>query len=499
MAATPDDTRWGTIFMGPTPDRESTIDKVTEDRQRELWNRRTEAEYMERVRAKATLRVQAMLDQARTQAEAIRGTARQWADKLKAECEGLHEQARKTREDAEVLLAQAEQERAAGREEGYKAGAEQAFLELDVHRTALEDATASVLKTIEEQGAVLFDAWRRDLAALTRDCVESLTGWVLTEERNAVLEGLLAAAVQELTERRRLEIRVNPVDCDAVTLVIESAKARFPDVKHWEVRADETIGQGGLIVESNSGMVDNRLEVRRQAVDEILRHLTLPAGPADAAALETVARRMEATGVNALAAKSEERAAQTAAEEAARAEMEEAAPAGAATEGAEQPSTEGPGIIADAGQTPISLLETDGQTAPEALAESEPVPAAGQVDPDTGPEAIGPFDPATATPPAQADAPAPADESAPAVAALPAAPAEAAPSPLEAAELMDAPAREDDVPVLDVLIPDAPDAEATPQPAPEAGRQGVHALEGAAVEAAGAAEATPEEVTPHGA
>ncbi len=86
MADAPD-TRWGTIFMGPTPDRESTIDKVTADRQRELWNRRTEAEYMERVRVKATLRVQTMLDQARAQAEAIRGTARQWAEKLKAECE----------------------------------------------------------------------------------------------------------------------------------------------------------------------------------------------------------------------------------------------------------------------------------------------------------------------------------------------------------------------------------------------------------------------------
>lgn len=441
MAAAPDNTRWGTIFMGPTPDRESTIDKVTEDRQRELWNRRTEAEYMERVRAKATVRVQAMLDQARAQAEAIRGTARQWAEKVRAECESLHEQARKTREDAEALLAQAEQERAAGREEGYKAGAEQAFLELDVHRTALEDATASVLKTIEEQGAVLFDYWRRDLAALTRDCVESLTGWVLTEERNAVLEGLLAAAAQELTERRRLAIRVNPADCDAVTLVIESAKARFPDVEQWEVRADETIDQGGLIVESASGMVDNRLEVRRQAVDDILRRLTLPAGPADAEALATVALQMERTGINALAAKSEARVAQAAAEEAAAA--------------AEPPSAEGVGAEAatEADQGPACGMEAEGQAAPAPAAESGPVPPA---DPDAAAPSDAPDTPGMAGAPDAAESPdqvgasAQAGEPAPALAAA-----------LPPGGAADPPVQEDDIPVLDILIAD-PDPEDAP-------------------------------------
>lgn len=459
MAAAPDDTRWGTIFMGPTPDRESTIDKVTEDRQRELWNRRTEAEYMERVRAKATLRVQAMLDQARTQAEAIRGTARQWAEKLKAECEGLNEQARKTRQDAEALLAQAERERAAAREEGYRVGAEQALADLDLHRTALEDATASVLKTIEEQGAVLFEAWRRELAALTRDCVESLTGWVLTEERNAVLESLLAAAAQELTERRRLEIRVNPADCEAVTLVIESAKARFPDVKHWEVRADETIGQGGLIVESASGMVDNRLEIRRQAVDDILRHLTLPAGPADAEALETVAHLMESTGINALAAQSEERAALAAAEEAA-----------AEAERAGKPATEAEAYV---------LQGPDFQ---EPAAATGPVQdAAPEVAFDAAPEADQEVDLAPAdltVPPDHTAASAQTGEPASEAAALPAA-------------LADQPEQDDDIPVLDVFIADADTANA-PQPAPEAG-------EWAEGEAAPNAPNAPGEVTPHGA
>ncbi|MEG1609654.1 MAG: flagellar biosynthesis/type III secretory pathway protein, partial [Bilophila sp.] len=155
-----DDNRWGTIFMGPTSDRESSIDRVTEGRQRDLWNRRTEAEYMERVRDKATVRVQAMLDQARANAEAMRTVARNWAEKVKQDCDAMLAQAEQTKAEAEAIRAEAEHIRDAAQEEGYKIGVEQAFMELDEHRLALDDTTASVLKTIEGQSETLFEGWR---------------------------------------------------------------------------------------------------------------------------------------------------------------------------------------------------------------------------------------------------------------------------------------------------------------------------------------------------
>lgn len=473
MADAPD-TRWGTIFMGPTPDRESTIDKVTEDRQRELWNRRTEAEYMERVRAKATLRVQAMLDQARAQAEAIRGTARQWAEKLRAECEAQQEQTQKIRQEAEALLARAEKEREAGREEGYRIGGEQAFMELETHREALDDATASVLKTIEEQGTVLFEAWRDELAALTRDCVESLTGWVLSEEREAVLKALIEASVKELTDRRRLVIRVNPADYDAVTLVIESAKARHADVKHWETRADESIEPAGLIVESASGMVDNRREIRRQAVDDILRHLTLPAGPADSEALAAVAREMEATGINALAAQSEARAAALAEREAA----EQAAAARIAEE-LPPPAADAPSVP-DAPETahaPETMQEANDEAGSEPAAESGLVPLGGPIPTeaadlqdladmeDLAAAPDSPEDPREAAPTAPQAAP--SENAAP----LPESPdlpseTEAPLPPLAEDDAEQKEDRDDDIPVLNVVIEDANPEETGPAPFP---------------------------------
>ena len=48
---------YGTIFMGPESERETTLGKLYNAAQREQWNRQTENEYMERVRARATDRV----------------------------------------------------------------------------------------------------------------------------------------------------------------------------------------------------------------------------------------------------------------------------------------------------------------------------------------------------------------------------------------------------------------------------------------------------------
>lgn len=303
----PGEERWGTIFMGPTSDREATIDKLTEKQRRELWNRRTEAEYMERVRAKATLRVQAMLEQAKANAEAIRNAAREWVDKTRLETEAVRAQADQIKSEAESLRIQAEKMRENGHEEGYRLGVEQAMMEFDEHRTALEEATSTVLKTIGEQRFALFEAWREDLVALTRDAVETMTGWVLSEERQAILRSLLETSFQQLESRRRVIVRSNPVDSEAVNEVISLVRGRFPDLQSWEVVPDSGIAEGGLVLESDSGVVDNRMELRREAVEKVLRYLVLPPGETEEQASANIESVLEDTGMNTLAAQAEAR------------------------------------------------------------------------------------------------------------------------------------------------------------------------------------------------
>lgn len=229
--------RWGTIYMGPGPMDEATITDL-EGTRRPLWDERTEVEYMERVREKAAARAREVLDEARREADALRAKAH---------------------------------------EEGYAAGLDAARAELDEFRVGMGDSVAAVLQAIQGQCSAIFGTWREDLVALLRASVERYTGVVLAEERAEVLRALFVQAAQALDSRRHLIIRVNPEDEAAVADMVQAARERLAGLESWTVRGDASMAPGGLVVESDDGMADNRMETRRAVIEEVLAHLTLPA------------------------------------------------------------------------------------------------------------------------------------------------------------------------------------------------------------------------------
>lgn len=298
-----DPERWGTIFMGPTSDRETTIDRVAFKQEMVRWNRRTEAEYMERVQARAKLRAQTIIDNARTNSSVIRKAALQWAEALRARTEARHNEVLTQQADAQRVLEEAENLRTSAYEEGYAAGQAQAQQELEAHLAELDFVTASVLQALAGQCAGITQSWRAELTELVLESVRTGTGWVLRQDRTAVLESLFDEAARALERRQRFRIRVNPEDVGTVDDVVRRAKVQFPDIEMWDVEADATLDPGGLIVESASGRVENTQESRRTLVDEVLRHLTLPEGPADEAARAGVTETVQAVALDDLAAR----------------------------------------------------------------------------------------------------------------------------------------------------------------------------------------------------
>lgn len=296
MPSFDDKRRTGTIFMGPSPDRETTLDRLYSVTRREVWNKRTEEEYLERVRARATDRVRALLLQARERGEEILREAGSRADDLRAEAEAVKAEAAAVRAEADRILDEARgvrEEAAALREaahgEGFEAGRNEALARLAEERRALAETTGVVLLGIHEQCGHIFEAWREDMAALLREAVEKATGWVADHERAAMLESLLEQSMRALLDRRRFTVRVNPVDAELLTGMLADAHKAGPRATDWELATDPNLEPGSLVVESESALVDNSLPARRSVVDEVLEHLSLPQGEADQAAFSAVA------------------------------------------------------------------------------------------------------------------------------------------------------------------------------------------------------------------
>ncbi len=293
-----DEQRWGTIFMGPTSDRESRMDKFRNRRDMELWNRQTEAEYMERVREKAFRHARAVIRKAEGYAQQIRQDAEHWVEEQRQHGETLRVQAENELTESRAIHSEVEELRQKAHELGYAEGMEKAVREFEEHCAHVDATTLDVLKTIEAQTSNLFQSWKAELVELLRTSVEMGLHWVLTEDRAAALGSLLSDAVQQLEDRRRIVIRAHPEDALAIEEVLGSTQRRFNELQSWEVIPDASLTVGSLVVESLSGVIESQVETRYAAVRQALEHLMLPVTEKEDVARTEVKHALQSAGVN---------------------------------------------------------------------------------------------------------------------------------------------------------------------------------------------------------
>ena len=223
----------GTVYMGAST---FSLDNLDGDK-RQNWTDADEAAYLERVKRKATEMAAGVLEDARREAET------------------LHAQAR---------------------EEGYNEGIAQAEEEIEEFQNSVSGSVSAVLAAIEGQCSAIFASWREDLVTLLRIAAEKAVGMPLVDDKARLLEEVYTKSVASLENRRNLVIRVNPEDEPAIADIVAMTQTRFTDLKAWSVKADPNIQPGGLIVESDDSLADNRVEKRAALVNEVLKSLTLP-------------------------------------------------------------------------------------------------------------------------------------------------------------------------------------------------------------------------------
>lgn len=292
MSSSDETRRFGTIFMGPTSNRETTLDKLFDADQREQWTQRTEEQYMDRVRAKATEKVRGLLQQAQERVVHMHAEAEKVAAHSQAACEAMQATARQTLEEARELRQQATVLRDAAHKEGFEAGRQEALTQLNQAREALGETTAIVLLGIHQQCGAIFEAWRKDMVALFHEAVHKATDYVVDTEKAAVLERLLSQSMRAMLDKRNFVVHVNPTDAALLTDMLAEAHRSRPESSNWQLQSDPNLEPGSLIVESDSGLVDNSRAARRAVLDEVLEHLTLPLGDADQQAYSRMASKI---------------------------------------------------------------------------------------------------------------------------------------------------------------------------------------------------------------
>lgn len=225
----------GKVVIGmdsPGPD-EMTIQELEGKRQL-LWDDSTNDEYLNRVKEKAKEKAKEIMMMAELEAEALRATAKH---------------------------------------EGYAEGLAQAQIELDAHTQAMSTEVENILGQIGAQGQTIFEERRQDIISLIKLAVEKTLKIEMDESRVASIQALMTEALERIESQRQIAIKCAPDDAADLEAFIGTIQERNPALKYWTVKGDPTLQDGGILLESADGKVDNSVASRWKGVEPILDQL----------------------------------------------------------------------------------------------------------------------------------------------------------------------------------------------------------------------------------
>lgn len=161
------------------------------------------------------------------------------------------------------------------RQEGYEDGMKDARVEIDKKIQTISESCGAKLQSINSERSKIFEERRQEIVALVKTAVEKTLHLVMDQEREKSLENLLAQALELIDTHNKLVIKVHPDDKDLAGELLNRAQARYPNLSNWTVKTDKSMQAGGVVVESEQGMVDNSGAARYQVIKDILDELTV--------------------------------------------------------------------------------------------------------------------------------------------------------------------------------------------------------------------------------
>jgi flagellar assembly protein FliH len=160
-----------------------------------------------------------------------------------------------------------------GRVEGFaageKAGYDKAKAVFDAEIAKLKDQTSKFLKQLEDTKKTMINGLEH---ILLRFCVE-LTKKIVSCElttNTEMIASTIKRALALIADRENLLIRVSPGDMEAASGNKDFLSSVTERLENVRIEVDTRIGKGGCIIESNSGLVDARLGVQLDEVEELV-------------------------------------------------------------------------------------------------------------------------------------------------------------------------------------------------------------------------------------
>jgi type III secretion protein L len=161
-------------------------------------------------------------------------------------------------EEAVQILAKAQAERGQIQEEAVEAGR--------------QEGLAKVSELLAKAGAIR----DRKMAELESQVVhlaikvaEKILGREILLNDEAVVD-IAAQALQMARQQKEISLRVHPEDAESIRQNQRRLIDLLSRAKHIEIREDETVSRGSVLLETEVGIIDARIETQLEMLERVL-------------------------------------------------------------------------------------------------------------------------------------------------------------------------------------------------------------------------------------
>lgn len=176
-------------------------------------------------------------------------------------------------DELQNAISEREADFAARIEESFKRGFAEGKLEgikqgrAEIAET--EKAIPILLKEIENAVAEVWESSRKGIVQVVLAVSRKLVGEIAHNYENLAVD-LTETCLKLVKEQSKVTIAVNPEDAEMLRSAAVDLRAQAEGVKHVEIVERSNISRGGVIVETNAGQFDARLEEQMAVVKSVL-------------------------------------------------------------------------------------------------------------------------------------------------------------------------------------------------------------------------------------
>lgn len=178
----------------------------------------------------------------------------------------VQDQARNARTAVQNAHAQGFDE---GKKKGYEEGMEKAGADHRRDLKALQASMTAFMQNLESEKNTLYASADRTMLELCRLMVKKIIA-VDTFQHGEIILAVLRKALSYVAEKEKLVIRVSSRDAETVSGNKEFWTPIAERMRDISIEPDERIQPGGCIIESNSGVVDGRMETQEAELTDVI-------------------------------------------------------------------------------------------------------------------------------------------------------------------------------------------------------------------------------------